>query len=75
MYCVIGFSLGIKILMDFVPNHSSNESEWFQKSIKKIDPYTDYYVWQDPKGWTDNGTTPLPPNNWVSKIPTPLFRM
>ena len=58
----------MKILMDFVPNHSSDECEWFQKSIKKIDPYTDYYVWRDPKGWTNNGTNPIPPNNWVCDI-------
>ncbi|XP_075235704.1 maltase 2-like [Lycorma delicatula] len=56
---------GIKILMDFVPNHTSDEHEWFQKSIKRIDPYTDYYVWKDPKEVFENGTK-LPPNNWRS---------
>lgn len=55
---------GMKIILDFVPNHSSDQCEWFQKSIKKINPYTNYYVWKDPKN--NNGTTPpLPPNNWV----------
>ena len=50
--------------MDLVINHSSDEHEWFQKSIKKIDPYTDYYIWADPKGYDQNGK-PIPPNNWV----------
>ena len=53
--------------MDFVPNHSSDQHEWFQKSLKREDPYTDYYVWVGAKV---NGTTKepvlLPPTNWVS---------
>lgn len=56
----------MKIIMDFVPNHSSDECEWFQKSINRIDPYTDYYIWRDPKSWTNNGTS-IPPNNWVCR--------
>ena len=38
---------GLKIVMDFVPNHSSNEHEWFLKSEQREDPYTDYYIWKD----------------------------
>ena len=38
---------GLKIVMDFVPNHSSNEHEWFMKSEQREDPYTDYYIWKD----------------------------
>lgn len=57
---------GIRILLDFVPNHSSDEHEWFQKSVKKIDPYTDYYVWLDGK-MNENGER-VPPNNWVNQI-------
>ncbi|XP_065203796.1 maltase 2-like [Planococcus citri] len=60
-------SLGIKLTLDFVPNHSSDEHEWFIKSVQRIDPYTDYYVWKDPKAWL-NETTPVPPNNWISSF-------
>ncbi|XP_003703631.2 alpha-glucosidase [Megachile rotundata] len=58
-------SLGLKVILDFVPNHSSNQHPWFLKSIKKISPYTDYYVWHDPK--IVNGTR-YPPNNWISNF-------
>ncbi|XP_065223167.1 maltase 2-like [Planococcus citri] len=56
---------GLHFIMDLVINHSSDEHEWFQKSVKKIDPYTNYYIWADPKGYNQNGE-PIPPNNWVS---------
>lgn len=50
--------------MDFVPNHSSDEHPWFNLSVHRVEPYTDYYVWKDALGF-DNGTA-IPPNNWVS---------
>lgn len=50
--------------MDFVPNHSSDQHEWFQKSVNSEGNYTDYYVWRDPKGFDEDGN-PMPPNNWV----------
>ncbi|CAH0388135.1 unnamed protein product [Bemisia tabaci] len=55
----------IRVIMDFVPNHTSDEHEWFQKSVDRVPPYNDYYVWMDPKGWDKNGR-PIPPNNWAS---------
>lgn len=58
-------NLGIRMLLDFVPNHSSDEHEWFNKSVQKIDPYTDYYVWSD--GKVDSNGNLVPPNNWVNK--------
>ena len=42
--------------MDFVPNHTSDQHEWFIKSLAGEEPYRDYYVWKD------GGTAP---NNWV----------
>ena len=53
---------GMKILMDLVVNHTSDEHEWFQKSRQKIDPYTDYYIWRPDPG---NGKLP---NNWDSNF-------
>ena len=53
---------GMKILMDLVVNHTSDEHEWFQKSRQCIDPYTDYYIWRPDPG---NGKLP---NNWDSNF-------
>ena len=56
--------IGIKVVLDFVPNHSSDQHEWFQQSVQRIAPYDDYYVWRDPLGY-DTENNPIPPNNWV----------
>ncbi|ODN01427.1 Maltase 1 [Orchesella cincta] len=56
---------GIRLVMDFVPNHSSDQHPWFNMSAQRIEPYTEYYVWKDPSGFDDEGK-PIPPNNWVS---------
>lgn len=58
-------TLGLKVILDFVPNHSSDKHPWFAKSIYRIKPYDDYYVWRDPK--IVNGTR-QPPNNWLSRF-------
>lgn len=55
---------GIRLVLDFIPNHSSDQHEWFQKSLKREDPFTDFYVWVDPKGYDTDGN-PIPPSNWV----------
>ena len=57
----------LKVILDFVPNHSSDEHEWFKKSVAKVEPFTDYYIWLDPKGYDEDGI-PIPPNNWVNTI-------
>ena len=52
-------TMGIRIVMDMVLNHSSDEHRWFQESRKSKDnPYRDYYIWRDPK---PDGSEP---NNW-----------
>ncbi len=59
--------LGIKIVMDLVANHTSDEHWWFEKSRASRDnPYRDYYIWRDGKtpGAPEDGGTP--PNNWES---------
>jgi alpha-glucosidase len=55
----------IRIIMDFVPNHVSHEHEWFQKSIKKIGNFTDYFIWNDGIVDPTNSSNRLPPNNWL----------
>lgn len=57
--------VGIRIMLDFVPNHSSNKHEWFEKSVRREKPYDEYYTWADPV-YIDGVDEPQPPNNWVS---------
>ena len=53
--------LGIKIMMDLVVNHTSDEHAWFVESRKSVDnPYRDFYIWR--KGKEDKKE----PNNWGS---------
>lgn len=56
--------LNIKIILDLVPNHTSNESEWFIKSSNKDEYYSDWYVWEN--GHLDAQGKRRPPNNWIS---------
>ena len=43
-------SRGMRLIMDLVLNHSSDEHEWFQKSrLSKDNPHRDYYFWKDGK--------------------------
>ena len=51
------------MLLDFVPNHSSDEHPWFKKSIQKIKPFDDFYIWRDAK---IVNRIRKPPNNWLS---------
>ena len=55
--------LGIKIIMDFVANHTSDQAEWFKESRKSKDnPYSDFYIWRDA------GPDGKEPNNWGSNF-------
>lgn len=54
---------GIKLVMDLVSNHSSDEHQWFKESRKSKDnPYRDYYYWRDK------------PNNWKSNFLGPAWK-
>ena len=56
---------GMKLILDLVINHTSDEHVWFQESKKSKDnPYSDWYIWRDPK-YDVNGNR-MPPNNWKS---------
>ena len=59
---------GIKIVMDLVVNHSSDEHKWFIESRKSTDnPYRDYYIWRPAK---EDGSLP---NNWGSCFSGPAW--
>ena len=54
---------GMRILLDFVPNHTSDQHRWFKESRASRDnPKRDWYIWLDPA--PDGG----PPNNWLSNF-------
>jgi alpha-glucosidase len=54
-------SRGLRVIVDFVPNHTSNEHPWFEASrSSRESPKRDWYIWRDPK---PAGSVP---NNWVS---------
>ncbi|KAL1659597.1 glycoside hydrolase family 13 protein [Schizophyllum commune] len=56
---------GMKLMMDLVVNHTSDEHEWFQQSISgKDNPKRDWYIWRPPKVGEDGSRQP--PNNWRS---------
>ncbi len=54
---------GLKVILDYVPNHSSDQHPWFMESRKSRDsPKRDWYIWRDP---APGGG---PPNNWLSNF-------
>ena len=54
---------GIRVILDFVPNHSSDQHPWFVESrSSRSNPKRDWYIWRDPG--PDGG----PPNNWMSEF-------
>lgn len=58
---------GIKVLMDFVPNHTSSEHPWFLESRSSRDnPRRDWYIWRDGEKLQGDRATSDPPNNWLS---------
>lgn len=58
---------GIKLVMDLVVNHTSDEHRWFVESRKSVDnPYRDYYIWRPAKDGKE-------PNNWGSCFSGPAW--
>jgi alpha-glucosidase len=54
---------GMKLILDFVPNHTSNQHPWFTAACaSRDDPKRDWFLWRDP------GANGGPPNNWLSNF-------
>ena len=71
---------GMRLIMDLVVNHTSDEHEWFERSRAGERPYDDYYYWRDgrPADGADYDTADGPddevaPNNWESFFSTPAW--
>ena len=61
---------GLKLILDFVPNHTSDRHPWFMQSRSaRTDPRRDWYLWRDPA--PDGG----PPNNWLSNFGGPAWTL
>jgi alpha-glucosidase len=54
---------GMRLILDFVPNHTSDQHDWFRESrSSRTNAKSDWYIWEEPA--EDGG----PPNNWVSRF-------
>uniref|UniRef100_A0A182SZQ5 alpha-glucosidase n=1 Tax=Anopheles maculatus TaxID=74869 RepID=A0A182SZQ5_9DIPT len=63
---------GMKVVLDFVPNHTSEQHEWFQNSVRKNEAYRDYYILREGAVRVENNDG-APPNNWQSLYHGPAW--
>ena len=65
----------MRLIIDLVVNHTSDEHHWFAESRKSRDnPYRDYYFWRDGRPNPDDPAHPLPPNNYPSYFSGPAWQ-
>ncbi|WP_375401617.1 alpha-glucosidase [uncultured Amnibacterium sp.] len=65
---------GIKLVMDLVVNHTSDEHPWFAASRSSRDaPQRDWYIWRDARPGTTPGSPGAEPNNWASLFSGPAW--
>ncbi|MET0772073.1 MAG: alpha-amylase family glycosyl hydrolase [Candidatus Limnocylindrales bacterium] len=65
--------LGLRVVLDLVMNHTSDQHRWFQDSRRsRTGEHADWYIWRDAAG-TDRRGRPRPPNNWQSFFGGPAW--
>ena len=66
----------MNLILDFVPNHTSDQHPWFQEAIKsKSNKYRNFYCFQNPKKIKKKNTTiDVAPNNWMSAFGGPAWQ-
>jgi alpha-glucosidase len=61
-------AVGLRVMLDYVPNHTSEQHPWFLESrSSRENAKRDWYIWRDPK---HNGS---PPTNWLSEFGGPAW--
>ncbi len=58
--------LGLRVIVDWIPNHTSSDHPWFRAARDPADPLRDFYYWRD-------GREDGPPNNWPSAFGGPAW--
>lgn len=66
--------LGIRLMLDFIPNHTSDQHQWFIDSAAGSPTFKDFYVWHDGKpNFEEPDAQPGLPNNWISVFGGPAW--